>query len=222
MDDGLPNTPMLTGLASVNNFDPILPARYQTWMDALSKMSPRQRAEWLDAMDVGLAAMTSDAQGLPVFETRRPARPAWFVNDVQPIGSPEAALAAVSKPGFSPLKQAVIERSPPEMPAGGSGSGTAALIETDDPNQLHLRTSSDTGGWLVVSNMDYPGWGASVDGQPAQLYPADYVLSALWVPPGEHTIALVYRCVPFVAGLLLALIGLAILAAWLVKGRRTA
>jgi len=70
--------------------------------------------------------------------------------------------------------------------------------------------------------MSFPGWSATVDGQPAQLFPADYVLSALKVPAGEHEIALTYSSTPFELGLLLALGGLVALAVWIWSRRRVA
>ena len=45
---------------------------------------------------------------------------------------------------------------------------------------------------MVLSEVYYPGWRATVDGNPAQLVRADYVLRALCVPAGEHRIEMVY------------------------------
>jgi len=215
LEAGLPNTSMLSGLASANNFDPILPARYRAFMDSMSNMPAAQRGMWLDALDVGLAATNLDADGRPVYDLRRPPGRAWFVREVRQVSTPDEALAAVLKPGFDPFAEVVIEGRAANDLASQMGSGRVLLEKTSDPNTLRLRSMSVTGGWLVVSAMSFPGWSATVDGQPAQLLPADYVLSALKVPAGEHEIALAYSSTPFELGLLLALGGLVALAIWI-------
>ncbi len=221
-DDGLPNAPMSSGVASVNNFDPILPARFKTWMNVVSGMPSTQLASWLDAMDVGLAATALDADGLPVYVVRQPLGRAWFVGQIQSVSTGQAALEAVSDRDFDPSIQAVVESTDLKAADSQGGAGSVAPIPTSDPNRFSFRSSSQTGGWLVVSATNYPGWQASVDGQPAQLYTADYVLSALWVPAGQHEVTLSYHSLPFDLGLLLAFGGLLIMVIWVGKRRRQA
>jgi uncharacterized membrane protein YfhO len=73
---------------------------------------------------------------------------------------------------------------------------------------------------LVLSEVDYPGWRATVDGGPAQLLRADYVLRALCVPAGEHRVELVYD--PPLLKIGLGVTGLALLtivasAIWIIR-----
>jgi len=65
------------------------------------------------------------------------------------------------------------------------------------------------GGLLILSEVDYPGWRATVDGTPARLVRADYLLRALCVPAGEHQVVLVYD--PPLLKLGLAITGLTLL-----------
>lgn len=222
VEAGLPNASMLSGLASANNFDPILPNRYRSWMDQVAKMPTQQREVWLDALDVGLAATTLGAEGLPVYDVRHPHGRAWFVGQARQVNSPEEALAAALQPGFDPYAEVIVEGRTADDSRASAGSGEVSLEATTDPNRLRLRSVSDTGGWMVVSAMTFPGWAASIDGQPAQLFPADYIFSALRVPPGEHEIVLSYHSTPFDVGMLLALGGVAALAFGLWSRRRLA
>ena len=66
------------------------------------------------------------------------------------------------------------------------------------------------GGLLILSEVDYPGWRATVDGDPVRLVRADYVLRALCVPAGEHRVVLVYDPTPAKIGL--AITGVALSA----------
>jgi len=63
-------------------------------------------------------------------------------------------------------------------------------IEQYEPNQLTYQVKSDKGGVVVFSEIYYPGWTATIDGQEAELGRVNYVLRALKVEPGEHKVVL--------------------------------
>ena len=57
-----------------------------------------------------------------------------------------------------------------------------------EPNRLVYKTSSSKDGVAVFSEIYYPGWQATIDGQPVEIARADYILRVMNVPAGEHTI----------------------------------
>ena len=63
-------------------------------------------------------------------------------------------------------------------------------ITAYEPNRLTYDVMSDKGGVIVFSEIYYPGWTATVDGQPAELGRVDYVLRALNIKPGKHKVVL--------------------------------
>lgn len=66
-------------------------------------------------------------------------------------------------------------------------------------------------GWVVLSDTFYPGWHASVDGTPVEIYRANYLFRAVQVPAGEHTVVFSYFPLRLKLGLLS--MGLCLLAA---------
>ena len=58
------------------------------------------------------------------------------------------------------------------------------------PNNLTYEVKSDKGGVIVFSEIYYPGWTATVDGQKAEMGRVNYVLRALNVKPGNHKVIL--------------------------------
>ncbi len=58
------------------------------------------------------------------------------------------------------------------------------------PNNLVYEVTSDKGGIVLFSEVYYPEWTATVDGQPAELGSADYILRAVNVKPGKHSVVL--------------------------------
>jgi uncharacterized membrane protein YfhO len=45
---------------------------------------------------------------------------------------------------------------------------------------------------LVFSEIDYPGWVASIDGAPIEIHRVDYGLRGVCLPGGAHTVVMIY------------------------------
>jgi uncharacterized membrane protein YfhO len=77
--------------------------------------------------------------------------------------------------------------------------------------------------FLIVSDLYYPGWQASVDGKPARILRANHVMRAVHVPAGEHRIEFAYRPGSFRVGIAMSLagcVGVAILLMMHIRDRR--
>ena len=59
-----------------------------------------------------------------------------------------------------------------------------------EPNQLTYSVESKKGGVLVFSEIYYPGWTATVDGEEVELGRVNYVLRAMPVTAGRHEVVL--------------------------------
>jgi uncharacterized membrane protein YfhO len=69
-------------------------------------------------------------------------------------------------------------------------TASVVTITAYEPNRLTYDVNSGKGGVLVFSEIYYPGWTATVDGEPAELGRVDYVLRAMNVKPGRHEVVL--------------------------------
>ena len=79
-------------------------------------------------------------------------------------------------------------------------------------------------GWVLLADTGYPGWVASVDGQPAPIRHGDYAFRAVAVPAGPHTVVFDYRPDSLRRGWQLTLMGVLltlVLAAWSLDWGRT-
>ena len=94
----------------------------------------------------------------------------------------------------------------------GADSATVTL-ETERPQPEHLivRYDSPTPRMLVFSETFIPGWEATLDGQPIEIWRANAYYQAVLVPAGAHEIVFRYQPVAFRLGLVIALIALPIL-----------
>lgn len=121
---------------------------------------------------------------------------AWFVDNVKYVDNANQEIeeigmvdpyytAVVDKKFKSALKDETICQQP-------DGESTIEL-KTYLPNQLVYEVNAAKAGVIVFSEVYYPDWKATIDGQPADIARADYVLRAMYVPAGKHTIEMTFK-----------------------------
>ena len=116
---------------------------------------------------------------------------AWFVRHVQYVANADEEIDALS--GLRPAETAVVDarfrdalQGLEQAPADSLGT---IRLTTYEPNRLVYETDNATDGVAVFSEIYYPaGWQVTIDGQPAPLARANYVLRALHIPAGQHTV----------------------------------
>jgi len=110
---------------------------------------------------------------------------------------------------LDPRQAAIVEGGEPGVPdcVDGAGAGTAEIV-SDSPQHMVITTTSDAPALLVQTDSYYPGWEATIDGEPAALLRADLLFRGIPVPAGEHTVELRYRPSMIRAALLVAPFGL--------------
>ena len=114
----------------------------------------------------------------------------WFVNKVTYVANANEELDGV---GTTDLRHEAVADARFKDVLGESqpqDSTAQVTLTAYEPNQLTYKLSSATGGVVVFSEIYYPGWTATIDGQEAELGRVNYVLRALKVPAGEHEVVL--------------------------------
>ena len=88
-----------------------------------------------------------------------------------------------------------------DAPGPATGPGPASLDVTDDGlDDIDVTVDAAGDGYLVVADALQVGWAVQVDGQPAQVRPADHGTVAVAVPAGHHVVHWVYRSATATAG----------------------
>ena len=98
----------------------------------------------------------------------------------------------------------------------GSPGGNTELIPVKimsySSDEVKLAADSPQGGWLVLSDLYFPGWQARIDGKKVRIFPANYLFRGVYVEPGYHRVDFTYRPISFYAGTVLSLVTLITLA----------
>jgi len=163
----------------------------------------------------------------------------WFVEQVEYVPDADAEIAALHNADLR--KVAVVdkqfegvlgEQTLSNSPLKGEDSGQEASplrgglegsveLTSYEANRLSYKVRSQQGGVVVFSEIYYPGWTCTIDGQPTDIARANYVLRAIKVPAGEHEVimtfdpqtvhvteAIAYGALIVLALMLIALLGL--------------
>lgn len=115
---------------------------------------------------------------------------AWFVDKVNYVDNANQEIDMVGK--LNLRHEAVADKKFAEQ-LGESvkqDSTSIVTITSYEPNKLVYDVHSDKGGVVVFSEIYYPGWTATVDGEEVELGRVNYILRALNVKPGNHKVEL--------------------------------
>lgn len=115
---------------------------------------------------------------------------AWFVDKLTYVDNANQEIDHV---GTIDLKHEAVADKKFEKQLGKAvkQDGTSMVtIKSYEPNHLVYEAISDKGGVLVFSEVYYPGWTATVDGQKVDLGRVNYILRAINMKPGKHEVTL--------------------------------
>jgi hypothetical protein len=115
---------------------------------------------------------------------------AWFVDKVNYVDNANEEIDMVGK---LPLRHEAVADRKFAAQLGESqvqDSTSIVTIKSYEPNKLVYDVHSTKGGVVVFSEIYYPGWTATVDGEEVELGRVNYILRALNVKPGNHTVEL--------------------------------
>lgn len=133
---------------------------------------------------------------------------AWIVHDVDEEESGEDILTKFSLRLADPSRTVLLVGDEPKLERVGPGSDESVVITSYAADEIHITVNAAGTGMVVLSEIYDPGWRATVDGQSAEIYPANYVLRGVIVPEGTHEIVLTYPATLVKRSLLLYLVPL--------------
>ena len=154
-----------------------------------------------------------------VYERESALPRAYTAERVQVAADQDAAIRAIKNPDFAPDQIVVVSGAVGSLP--GSLRGEAGALDAPPPNasiqsspivsaspqEVIVEAHCDKPCLSVLTDLDYPGWNAEINGEPAPIIRANGMFRGVALTPGKHRI--VYRFEP---GSLRLGLGLALLA----------
>ena len=198
-------------IANIWGYDPGVPRRYAEFMaftqgQSLDSLTDQVVIKGLSPMHRILRCryyFERTGEGFKIVTGENPLPHLLLVQDYRVEKDRDAIFRALAEPGFDPRRTVLLESEPGVRPAPGAGAapasadapGTATLV---DSSTDHLTVSADLAApaILLITDGYSRGWRARPIGKSAQdtyeLMPADYVLRAVPLSAGRHTIRIEY------------------------------
>jgi hypothetical protein len=209
--------------ASVNQLsqvaDELEPRRVKRLAD-LASVSLIQAYRDLEDPDLTLVGRLTLQTNVPLqlYRNRSPLPRAYLVTQALPEQG--STLESLTSEAWNPRDSVIL--SGISSPQGSGGEpGTVEWVE-EKSERLELHTETTGAGWVVVTDNDYPGWTAEVDGQRVAIQRANHLFRAIQVPAGDHRIIFHYAPKSWLLGGAGSCLVLALVLVWLFLGRQGA
>ncbi len=137
----------------------------------------------------------------------------WLVFNTLPAANRAHAQELILQPDFAPAEVAVVENGPI---LAGHGTGTLEL-RVYQPHRVAFNVEVTERALFVLSDLNYPGWTAQLDGASTPLYTTNAIFRGVVIPPGKHQLTMRFRPLSFQLGLGAAGMALLLIAALVEK-----
>lgn len=123
---------------------------------------------------------------------------AWIVDKVRFVDNANQEIDAVGQINLA--EEAVADKKfasclelKDQTAAATDSTSAYVTLKSYEPNALVYELTAQKQSVVVFSEIYYPGWTATIDGRDAELGRVDYILRALRVEPGTHTVCLTFK-----------------------------
>jgi hypothetical protein len=143
-----------------------------------------------------------------IYENRAVLPRAFIIHQAQLVPDDLAAINLMQSRQFDPRQTwvRVVEGNDPAsiVTKGEPSTQDSAVIVSYAPERVEILVSLKTPGWLVLTDTYYPGWQATLDGQPTDIFQANILFRAVELPAGPHRVVFQFKPSSFQKGLVIS------------------
>jgi hypothetical protein len=136
----------------------------------------------------GAVSLIAETGGYRIYEYARTLPRFHLLSRVKPVHDLAEAASALHAPDFDPSQAAIVEATAEELGVLPAAAPGRVDVVSYAPSAVTLRTHSSSPSFLLGADAWYPGWEATIDGQPTRLYIADVAFRGVRVPAGDHRV----------------------------------
>ncbi len=239
-----PNAALIHGLYDIGGvYNPLILAPYEAYRWALGQpgdplynllgvkyvLADKDDPPGGDA----LVPVYTAAPEIDIYLNRAALPRALFVTSSIVVSDHAEAWQAIHDQTFDPTRTIVLERSQLQDAPAVDGTSRArhrphhgeaadVAFARYDLNTVELAVKAPAAGWLFLSDVYYPGWRATVDGDPTPILRANYTFRAVQLAAGDHTVKMTFTPSTWRVGLVISVatwLALAVAAAAKLRAR---
>ncbi len=135
-----------------------------------------------------LTAMPSEKGPLAVLEFTGALPRARLYTRWETVTNDTAMLDRLRSTAFDPARSVVLAADPSGVGAASDAAPGEVSFASYAPKHVVLKTKSAAPGVLLLNDRWHPDWHVTVDGAPAELLRANFLMRGVAVPAGGHTI----------------------------------
>jgi uncharacterized membrane protein YfhO len=157
-----------------------------------------------------------------IFENKHALPRAFTVpaSGIEVVDDPAAGLERIRNASFDPERSVVLTEVPAwqTLRTDPDTRPFSSKIEMTDfqINHLSFRVTTSSDAALVLSQMWFPGWKASVDGQDVPVLRADAALTGILLPAGSHDVHFEFRPMSFTIGAVITILTVLVVIALII------
>lgn len=217
----LPNLNMLQRIQMVNNFDPIVPGRYQIWMEEINKKDLMKNEQLIDMMNIGAIIEENELGQISLRTTSYSGNQKLRLVGCALEVEEEAEALNLILEGKVNLEQKIIfENNYREAISPCSKIQGEIKILEEKPGYLKLNVNLEENGWIFWSQTWYPGWRGKVNGKWVDVQRANYLFQAVYSPAGSNEVEFVFWPESYAWGAGISATGVAVVAGGLIGTRK--
>jgi len=139
-----------------------------------------------------------------VYENLKVSPRGFFVKNTKVALTKEELFGMLSRPQFDPLKEVILSEplagETGNLKKDNLGGSHSVKISYYGPDKVEISAASNEDNFLILTDADYPGWKAFIDGKATKIYAADYLFRGIYFPKGRHRIEFIYAPFSFEIG----------------------
>ncbi len=173
------NQGMVSRLQTMEGYTPL----------ALQRVYPPMASDtaMFDVLNVRFKTVTK-GNSLSIERNENPLPRAFFVYQFYVLEKENELVDTLKSHSFDYRSIAALEKDPGKTLSPGTSPKWSTKVVSYENNEIKLEVDTSIEGFLVLSEIYYPGWNAYVDGTSTEIFRTDYNLRGFFVPKGAHEV----------------------------------
>jgi hypothetical protein len=213
------NAGLWYGFQDIQGYDPLILKRYVEYINRSQGLPPDNKVvnlHYVTRFDNNLIRLLNlryvvDCEGKRLVKINPYIPRCYIVHDMATKDENEI-LDFMMEERFDPLKQVVFEKgnAPKQILATGAVpiSHEKCLITSYENDEIKLVAEMVTPGFLVLSEINYPGWRVTVDGKAGEIFSGNYLFRTVPLHKGIHEVHFTFLPRSFIIGCVVSIITL--------------